>query len=50
MSKSPKAMGRDCVTVFPTSLGWMAIVGRGKVLKQLTFGHATAAGAAGGRD
>ena len=46
MSKSPKASVRDCVVVFPTSLGWMAIVGCGQVLKQLTFGHASAARAA----
>lgn len=29
-----------CVAVFHTSLGWMAIAGRGRVLKRLTFGHA----------
>jgi methylated-DNA-[protein]-cysteine S-methyltransferase len=50
MSKSPKLSERDCVVVFPTSLGWMAVVGSGQVLKQLTFGHASAARAAGSLD
>ncbi len=27
------------LVVFPSSLGWMALVGGGKVLKRLTFGH-----------
>jgi methylated-DNA-[protein]-cysteine S-methyltransferase len=31
--------------VFPTKLGWMAIVGSGSSLKRLTFGHASAGAA-----
>lgn len=27
------------MAVFPSTLGWMAIVGRGEVVEQLTFGH-----------
>ena len=30
------------LAVFATSLGWMALVGRGNVLLRLTFGHASA--------
>lgn len=32
----------DVVTVFPSRLGWMAIVGHGEVLRCLTFGHSSA--------
>jgi methylated-DNA-[protein]-cysteine S-methyltransferase len=35
-------MVMDKVVVFPSELGWMAIVGRGDVLRALTFGHASA--------
>jgi len=31
----------DRLHVFPTALGWMAIVGAGKTLRGLTFGHAS---------
>ncbi|HUT88128.1 MAG TPA: methylated-DNA--[protein]-cysteine S-methyltransferase [Thermoguttaceae bacterium] len=31
----------DRFDVFPTELGWMAIVGSGGTLKRLTFGHAS---------
>jgi methylated-DNA-[protein]-cysteine S-methyltransferase len=37
--KPPKAQKPNSVVVFPTSLGWMAMVGSGRVLKQLTVGH-----------
>ena len=30
-------------TVFPTDLGWMALVGTGDVLRRLVFGYSTAA-------
>lgn len=33
----------DVLAVFPSRLGWMAIIGSGDVLKYLTFGHSTAA-------
>lgn len=33
----------DFLTVFPSRLGWMAIVGRGGLLRRLTFGHSRAA-------
>ena len=36
------------VAVFDTSLGWMAMVGHGAVLKRLTFGHSSARVAIGG--
>jgi methylated-DNA-[protein]-cysteine S-methyltransferase len=32
----------DILVAFPTRLGWMALVGSGDTLKQLTFGHSTA--------
>lgn len=32
----------DVLSVFPSRLGWMAIVGSGDVLKNLTFGHSSA--------
>lgn len=31
----------DCLAVFPSALGWIAIQTRGPVLVQLTFGHAS---------
>lgn len=36
----------DILTVFPSRLGWMALIGCGDVLKQLTFGHSSAKRAA----
>jgi hypothetical protein len=30
-----------CVHVFPSDLGWMALIARGDALRQLTFGHAS---------
>ena len=30
------------IAVFPSALGWMAMVGQGRVLEQLTFGHPSA--------
>jgi len=30
------------VVVFPSKLGWMALIGSGRTLRYLTFGHATA--------
>lgn len=35
----------DCGFVFPTEMGWMAIVWRGTKVRQLTFGHPSAAAA-----
>ena len=37
----------DAVVVFPTKLGWMALIGSGRTLKYLTFGHPTADAAVG---
>jgi methylated-DNA-[protein]-cysteine S-methyltransferase len=31
----------DVVVVFQTALGWSALIGSGRVLKQLTFGHSS---------
>ncbi len=42
MTKSKTNTGPNSVTVFPTRLGWMAIVGSGKVLRQLSVGHRSA--------
>jgi len=36
----------DILTVFPSGLGWMALIGSGRVLKWLGFGHPSAAAAA----
>jgi methylated-DNA-[protein]-cysteine S-methyltransferase len=33
---------RDTLVVLETNLGWMALIGGGNVLKQLTFGHRSA--------
>jgi methylated-DNA-[protein]-cysteine S-methyltransferase len=33
------------ILVFPSQLGWMAVIAAGGTVKQLTFGHATAAAA-----
>jgi methylated-DNA-[protein]-cysteine S-methyltransferase len=38
-------MKPDTILVFPSRLGWMAAVVTGNTLKQLTFGHPTAAAA-----
>ena len=35
-----KASG-DALVVFPTDLGWMAVVGRGTAVRRLVFGYAT---------
>ena len=35
-------MAYDAFSVFPSELGWMAIAGRGEVLRQLSFGHGSA--------
>jgi methylated-DNA-[protein]-cysteine S-methyltransferase len=35
----------DCGFVFPTEMGWMAIAWRGTKVRQLTFGHPSAAAA-----
>jgi methylated-DNA-[protein]-cysteine S-methyltransferase len=37
-----KNAGNDALTVFDSNLGWFALIGRGSVLKCLTFGHPTA--------
>ncbi len=36
---------REVVVVFPTRLGWFALVGSGTSLRQLSFGHASRAAA-----
>lgn len=38
---APRA-GADCVVIFPSALGWMAVVGQDRWLKRLSFGHASA--------
>lgn len=38
-------MSTDKILLFPSHLGWMAVVMAGEKVKQLTFGHATAAAA-----
>jgi methylated-DNA-[protein]-cysteine S-methyltransferase len=58
MPKSPcpllldDAMNRsrpsDVLVIFPSRLGWMALVGAGPALKLLTFGHSSAKKAAAG--
>jgi methylated-DNA-[protein]-cysteine S-methyltransferase len=39
--KGVPSMGRDadCLVIFPSSLGWIALQGRGAALKQLSFGQ-----------
>ncbi len=37
----PTQMQSDTIVVFNSALGWMAMVGVGKTLKRLTFGHAS---------
>lgn len=32
----------EALVVFPSNLGWMALIGSGRTLKYLTFGHPTA--------
>jgi len=39
MANTPSSQN---IATFATSLGWMALVGRGSVLRRLTFGHASA--------
>jgi methylated-DNA-[protein]-cysteine S-methyltransferase len=41
----PEDIMHDELTTFRTSLGWCAMVGRGKQLRALTFGHPNAAAA-----
>ena len=36
---------QESIVVFPTRLGWFALVGSGTVLRQLTFGHPSRAAA-----
>jgi methylated-DNA-[protein]-cysteine S-methyltransferase len=38
-------MKPDTILVFPSQLGWMAVIAAGTTVKQLTFGHRTAAAA-----
>ncbi len=38
-------MPTDTILIFPSQLGWMAVVMTGEKVKQLTFGHPTAAAA-----
>ena len=38
-------MKPDEILVFPSQLGWMAVVAAGTTVKRLTFGHSTAAAA-----
>ena len=45
MPKSPKTHRPNSVFVFTTSLGWMAMVGSGRILKQLAVGHDSPGGA-----
>jgi methylated-DNA-[protein]-cysteine S-methyltransferase len=40
----------DTLVVFPSELGWMAMIGSGSVLKHLSFGHANAGQAVGALD
>ena len=47
-ARSPSDAGSrrpDALVVFPSSLGWMGIVGSGRTLKGLTFGHRSATAA-----
>ena len=36
---SPTAKPRPALSVFPSALGWMAVVSRGGAIVRLTFGH-----------
>ena len=48
-ARSPNAIAdRLSVAVFPSSLGWMAVAGSARGLRQLTFGHASPAAALAG--
>ncbi len=38
-------MPTDSILIFPSQLGWMAVAMTGKTVRQLTFGHPTAAAA-----
>ncbi len=40
------SLQRNRLIVFPSDLGWMGLIGAGKVLKALTFGHTTEEAAA----
>ena len=39
----PRTTGTYRVTALPSSLGWMAILGKGRAVQQLVFGHSTRA-------
>jgi methylated-DNA-[protein]-cysteine S-methyltransferase len=41
----PVSISSQSLCVFPSALGWMALVHSGGVVRQLTFGHPTAAAA-----
>src|SRR5262245_30556438 len=38
-NRQPSTLGSLGLAVFPSALGWMAIVGQGDTLLRLTFGH-----------
>jgi len=40
----------DILVVFPTALGWVALIGQGSVLKHLSFGHASSRAAVAALD
>lgn len=42
--------GTDILVVFPTSLGWIALIGGGSVLRHLSFGHASSRAAVAALD
>ncbi len=44
-TRYPTSELRDAISVFPSRLGWMAIAVAGTAVKQVTFGHQTAAAA-----
>jgi methylated-DNA-[protein]-cysteine S-methyltransferase len=44
-SVPPGTPAPGTLVLFPSSLGWFAIIGRGEVLQHLTFGHPSAAAA-----
>ena len=46
MHTMPISAGPGVLVVFPSRLGWMALIGAGDVLKRLTFGHRSSHAAA----
>ncbi len=38
-TKKRAAKSPDVLSIFPSNLGWMALVANGKMVRQLTFGH-----------